>query len=391
MESSAITLITFGGLLLSGLLIEAIGRLTPLPRVSLLIAFGLLVGNSGLALLPDQLYDWFGLIADMALLMVGFLLGGKFSRDYFNLYGRAIFIVSLAVTLVTLVLVSGILVAFGFGITIALLMGAIATATDPAAVSDVVKESSNDSRFSRVILGVVAIDDAWGLIVFSLILAFVEGIGGQSGVSSTFAHGAKELFGAIILGGLLGLPMAYLSGRIRDGEPTVSEAIGMVFLCGGLARYFEVSHLLSAIVMGVVVVNMASHHTRPFHAIEHIERPFLSVFFLLAGAVMDFDVLVSVGILGVVYIVARIISRITGGFIGGKLAGMSVLQSVWIGPSLMPQAGVAVGMALVASEKFPDLSHILLTSIIATTVFFELIGPVLTKMSLLRESNSQQN
>jgi Kef-type K+ transport system membrane component KefB len=133
-----------------------------------------------------------------------------------------------------------------------------------------------------------------------------------------------------------------------------------------------------------VVANFASHHERAFHEIEHVEWPFMLMFFLLAGATFDLARVPELGLIGLGYVVLRILSRAIGGWIGCRLARLPRAEWRWMGPALLPQAGVAVGMALVAGEAFPDWRDTLLTLIVGTTVVFELIGPPLTMLALRR-------
>jgi Kef-type K+ transport system membrane component KefB len=161
-----------------------------------------------------------------------------------------------------------------------------------------------------------------------------------------------------------------------------TEALGLVFLCAGLAIWLEVSFLLAGIVAGTIVVNLAKHHSRPFHEIEHIEWPFMVLFFVLSGASLHVGNLNHIGMIGIAYLVLRTVGRVLGGWLGATMADSPVLHRRWIGPALVPQAGVALGMALVASSHFPDLKETLLAVTIGTTVVFELIGPVLTQLAL---------
>ncbi len=131
-------------------------------------------------------------------------------------------------------------------------------------------------------------------------------------------------------------------------------------------------------------MNRARHHKRAFHEIEHIEWPFMILFFILAGASLEVGQIAEVGLLGVVYVVLRIAARVAGGWIGAGLAGAPALHRPWIGVALLPQAGVAVGMALIAGNAFPELKDTILTVTIGTTVVFELVGPVLTLVALRR-------
>jgi Kef-type K+ transport system membrane component KefB len=137
-------------------------------------------------------------------------------------------------------------------------------------------------------------------------------------------------------------------------------------------------------VLGSVVANLARHHARPFHAIEGIEWPFMILFFVLAGASLHVGALYGIGLVGLAYVVLRIIGRFVGAWAGGVISGAGPLIRRWMGMALMPQAGVALGMALVATQCCPDLGRVILSVVIAATVLFEVIGPVLTRIALNR-------
>lgn len=267
---------------------------------------------------------------------------------------------------------------------LAVLLAAVAPATDPAATADVVHEIKLKGTFGDTLLGIVAIDDAWGLILFSLMLSGLALASGSEAAGHSLAAGLWEVGGAVLLGGVLGVPMAFITGRIRPGEPTQTEALGIVLLCGGLALWLNVSFLLSAMVLGASVANLARHHRRPFHAVEGIEWPFMVLFFLLAGASLELNALAGVGLLGVAYISLRIVGRLAGGWAGAWLSGAPAGWRPWFGTALLPQAGVALGMALIAAQSYPDHANTLLSVVIAATVLFEIIGPIATRWALTR-------
>lgn len=379
-----LTLLTLGGLLLLGLATDAIGRRTRLPRVTLLVVFGAAIGPPGFDLLPIDVGEWYPLFAGLALLMVGFLLGGRLSADKLRAIGREVLWISVFEVLGVALLVSVGLMLLGVDPLLALLLGGIGPASAPAATSDVVQQVRAQGPYTDVLLGVVAIDDAWGLIVFSLLLATAEALSGGGGVAETLAAGGWELGGALLIGVTLGAASAYLTGRLEPGEPTQSEALGVVFLCGGLALWLHVSFLLAAIVIGAMVANLARHHSRPFHAIEDIEWPFMVLFFVLAGASLHVDGLLHIGIVGIAYIVLRTVGLVAGAWLGGVLSQAPPLHRRWIGLAITPQAGVALGMALMAGARFPALEQTIIILVVGTTVFFELVGPILTRMSLYR-------
>lgn len=377
------TLLTaVGGLLLLGLATDYLGRKTSLPRVSLLFLFGFILGPGALGILPQQSTEWMPLIANIALLFVGFLLGGKLTRANTLENGKVVMAVSLSVVLITVAVVTGGLLLIGASLTVALLFGGIATATDPAATLDVISETNAKGKFTDTLVGIVGIDDAWGLIAFSLMLAIVQVHSGSAAFLTILGAAGWELVGAVILGVLLGIPMAYISGRIRPGQPTLLEATGMVLLCGGIAQFIGVSYLLASMVLGMVVVNFAKHHDRSFHEIEDIEWPFMVLFFTLTGASLDLNNISQVGGLTIAYILLRAIARYVGCWPGARAVGAMNSVKFLMGGALLPQAGVAIGMALIAAAEFPELANTIVPVVVVATIFFELVGPICTRFSL---------
>lgn len=391
----AIFLVALGVLFLAGLALEGLGRVIHVPRVTLMILLGALIGPPMLNLLPPPLVNAEGLFADAALTMVAFLLGGTLQRETLRAHGREIVVMSLVVVVTSVVLVAGGLLLIGVPLALAVLFGAIASATAPAATLDVIRQSGSKSDFTQNVLGIVAIDDAWGILLFSAALTFAGALTAATVADGAGAgillHGLWETGGAIALGLAIGFPTAFLTGRIKRGEPTLLEALGVVFLCAGLALMLDVSFLLTGIVCGATVVNLARHHDRPFHEIERIEWPFLLLFFVMAGASLDLDMLAQVGWLGVAYVLLRTVARMAGGIIGGPLAGLHKREGVLTGLALMPQAGVAIGMALVAADRLPEYADTILAVTIASTIIFEIVGPFCTQFAIARaEKKSSQ-
>jgi len=384
----SLLLITFGALLLISLGLDGLGRLTKLPRITLLVLFGLGIGPSGADLLPIDAVEWQEITAQLTLTMIAFLLGGELSRAALAARGRAILSVSIAVTLASLAVIAGGMWLLGVPVGLALLLGGVGLATDPAATREVILETRADGPLSKTLLGVVAIDDAWGVIVFSVLLGLVAA--GDGGAMGGLVDGVAEVGVAVMAGLAIGLPAAYLTGRIRPGEPTLAEAMGLVLLCAGISLWLEVSLLLVGMTTGAVIVNLARHHERPFHAIEQASWPFVIVFFVLAGAAVDLTAVGGTGVLALAFLALRILGRMAGGWIGARLGGMGAQDSRLIGLALTPQAGVALGMALVAAHVLPQHAATLLTVTVATTVVFELAGPVLTRMVLLKSGEARR-
>jgi Kef-type K+ transport system membrane component KefB len=377
---------TLGALLLGGLAVEWAGRHLPLPRVTLLILFGVLIGPEVLDLLPDGASErWFEPVTTLALVMVGFLVGERFSIDRLRVRGRVVLTVSVIEALGTALLVTLGMLTLGVSLPIALLLGGIAPATAPASTWDVVDESRAEGPFTETLLGVVGVDDAWCLLIFSLAAAAAAvTFGGDSGQSAFMLEAAREIGGGILLGAVLGVAAGLLTQRIAPGEPTLLEAAAIVLLTAGLATLFELSFVLTAIVLGAVMTNVARHHDSAFHEIEHLEWPFMLLFFVLAGASLHIEALIGIGALGLAYVALRVIGKVVGAGLGARLAGAEPSVRHWTGLALMPQAGVALGLALLADQRFPELGETLLPLVIASTVVFEILGPSGTRLALAR-------
>jgi Kef-type K+ transport system membrane component KefB len=380
---NAEVLVAIGILFLAGLLLDKIGRIVHVPRVTLLILLGALLGPPALDLLPNSFNESNEFYAPTALTMVAFLLGGTLSPETLKAHGREIVIISLTLVAVSVVIVATGLWLIGLPVGIAVLLGGLSAATDPAATHDVITQTGAKGRFAGNLLGIVAIDDAWGLLAFSAALTITGILLDQNAVMA-LAHGGREVGGATLLGLAIGLPAAFLTGRIKPGEPTLIEAVGLVFLCSGLALYFGFSFLLTGMVCGATIVNLARHHERPFYEIERIEWPFMLLFFVMAGASLKTANLAEIGYICAAYCVLRALARLLGGWLGGRLAGLPPTESRLTGLGLMPQAGVAIGMALVAGERFPEIGEDLLAVAVASTIAFEIIGPFLTQIALRR-------
>jgi Kef-type K+ transport system membrane component KefB len=383
----ALTLMAIGALFLASIAVDAVGRRAHVPRVTLLVLLGVAIGPPGLNLLPTALAGTDDAVAPVALTMVAFLLGGQLKPATLRRHGHEIMALSLGVVLTSVVIVGmGLWLLTGDPV-LALMMAGIAAATDPAAMHEVIRSIGAKGRFATNLLGIVAIDDAWGILLFSLLLLVAEvALGGPT--PEPFLLAMAELGGSIALGAAIGLPAAYLTGRLKPGEPTLMEALGLVFLCTGLSLYLGLPFLLTGMVCGIVIVHFARHHDRPFHEIERIEWPFMLLLFVMAGASLDPGSLGGLGLAGAAYILLRAGSRILGGWIGGAIAGLPGREGRLTGLALMPQAGVAIGMALLAGERFPDKAETILAVTIASTVVFEVIGPMITLFALKRVARS---
>ena len=381
--------LTLGLLFLIGFIADIVGRSTFLPRVTLLMLGGLALGPAGFSVVPASFVDdWFPELTTIALALIGFLLGHQLSIHALRKRGSFVIGISLCKVFGAALAVALALMLVGLDPVMALLLAGIAPATDPAATYDLVRESKANGEFVDTLLSIVAVDDVWGLLTFVLMVAIAGIVGGDAAIGAGIVSNLIDVGGSILLGAALGAPMAYLTGRIHRGEPMLAEALGFVLLGAGVAEWFDLLPILTAMVMGIMVASLASHYDRPFHAIEGIEWPFMVLFFVLAGASLEVDTLLLAGGVTVVYIVARFAGIFLGTRLGCRIVGAQPALRRWLGIALMPQAGVAIGMALVAAQRFPDTASVVLTAAVASTVVLETIGPVLTRLAIRRAGSA---
>jgi Kef-type K+ transport system membrane component KefB len=372
-----------GGLFLIGFVADLVGRFTFLPRVTLLLLSGLAIGPAGLSLLPESFVsDWFPALTSISLALIGFLLGHQLSIPALKKRGTGIIGISLCKVFGAWFTVGLVLLFAGANPVVALLLAGIAPATAPAATYDLVHEYQAKGEFSETLLAIVALDDIWGLLIFILMLTCAGVMNGNTDISAGVITSSKVIGGSVFLGIVLGVPMAYLTGRIRRGEPTLAEALGFVLLGAGIAGWLNLLPILSTMTMGITVASLAKHHERPFHAIEHVEWPFIILFFLLAGASLQIDILPMASGITVVYILSRCVGIYIGTRAGCRFVGAGPLLRKWLGLALFPQAGVAIGMALLAVQEFPEKAAVVLTVVVASTIILETVGPVFTRQAI---------
>ena len=382
MDKQAGWLMLIGGFFLITLLISPLARRFNIPRASLFILSGMLVGQLAGDSLNGHTTLWFDSISSVTLLIVGYLLGTKLTLDYLQQYARSVTLITLSVTLGTFFIVTLGLYWLGLPFSMAAIFAVLAAATDPAATYDVIRQTGIDNRFTRLLQGIVALDDAAGLILFSLVMAGLS-LMGQNDTGSPILTLLWELGGAVTLGAVMGLVLVFLLGMKDDRDNVFVESLGLIFLCGGLAFYLHVSFLMSAMVMGMVVVNRARESQEHLHDIEFVEQPLLVLFFILAGASATLDQVWLVVDILLAYVLLRIASRVIAAWIAPNTE-LSHVQRSWLGLSLLPQAGVALGMALLAGQYFPEHQDVLITVTVAATILFELIGPLFTYQGIKR-------
>lgn len=381
------TILSLGFILLAGLLAGKLIRQVKIPMVTAYLLLGIIVGPAALNLVSEGILSSSGLISNIVLGLIAFSIGQNFALERFRKIGRPVIWISILEASGAWFLVTvAFLVLLRQPFYIALLFGAISSATAPAATMMVVREYKAKGSFTDTLLGIVAIDDAWCLIIFALSFAVVRAFAAHM-VSNIFIfkvilYSLLEIVGAFILGGILALVLSYLSRFVTTPSDLLIYTLGFIFLNTGLALYLNFSVLLASMFMAAVLVNVHKVSFKFFEVLRGIDSPLYLLFFVLVGANLEIGLLKNLGFLGLGYIVFRSLGKIGGAYLGGIMASVPARIKNYMGLALLPQAGVALGVALIAKAEFPQIGGMIFTTIIATTVIYEIIGPVCTRFSL---------
>lgn len=357
------------------------------PSVTAYLILGILIGPYALNIIPKDLTQASEFISNVVLGLIAFTIGQNFSRDIFSRIGKSVMWISILGAIGPWVFITLIFLLIGQPLYLALLFGAISAATAPAATVMVIREYKAKGPFTETLLGVVAIDDAWCLIIFAVSLAVSKGIyahlAGSYVVIKTISGALGEILGSFILGGCAGLLLHKLSRYTRTHGELLTYILGLILISSGLSIQFHLSVLLTNMFLGAILVNISQEeNNRFFDILKGIDHPLYLIFFVLAGAHLDISLLPRLGLIGMVYIVFRIIGKVLGAWIGGVISLAEVRIKRYMGLALLPQAGVALGTALIAKAQFPEIGNLILTTIVATTIIYEIIGPLCTKIAL---------
>lgn len=380
------TVFSLGIILLAGVLAAKFLRRAKFPMVTTYLLLGIIIGPYLLNLVPEQILGASGLFSNIVLGMIAFTLGQNFSSGNLRKLGKSVFFISIGEVIASWALVTFTLhFILKQPLYLSLLFGAIAPATAPAAIVMVVREYKARGPLTSTILGVVAIDDAWGLILFAVSLAIAKSIFLHAVSSFPFLIILKALLGvggAFALGGIMGWLLSYLSRFARTQDELLIFTIGFILSTIGLAIYFNFSVLLACMILGTAVININPIGSKFFDIVKMIDSPIYLIFFVLIGASLELFSLRNLGIIAGVYFIMRPLGEWIGAYLGAIVSGSSRLVRNYLGFALVPQAGVALGMALLCKSIFPEAGIIVLNVIIATTVVFEIIGPFFTRFAL---------
>ncbi len=384
----AISILISGLIFLLGFLSAKVLEKFKIPAVTAYLITGVIIGPYGLNLVPRVLINSTDLIANVILSMVAFSLGQTFSRKQLSKIGYSVMFISWGEVLGAFLLVTIVLNLAGVPLYQALLYGGIAPATAPAATIMVIREYRARGIFTDTLLGVVAIDDAWGIIVFALAMSVARVLvaPGNTGlvVAKHFLFATFQVILALLLGIILGILFTFFSKLIKSDTNILIVTLGFILLASGIALHFDLSDLLTNMAMGATLANLKKDEpARYFESLKRIDWPFYLYFFVLTGAGLEIPLLKDIGFTGVLYLITRPVGEYIGAFIGATLGKTEKKIRNLIGLGLVPQAGVALGLAILVKNEFKSsIGHAFLTTIVATTIIYEIIGPFFTKLAI---------
>jgi len=371
-------------ILLSGLIFGRAVKHLKLPNVTGYLLAGLILGPYCLKVYSHEMITSFELISEMALAFIAFSIGAEFKISYLKKMGKQSVIIATVAAVLAAVFVTLSLVIIGVDFEIALLLGAIASATAPAATIMVVRQYNAKGPVSEMLLSVVAIDDAVGLILFGLSMAVVNSMNNteQTSVAMSIVMPVIEILGSFALGLILGLLFKIPLKYFKKDSNRLIIITGFVFLASAIAGMLNLSPLLLCMSMGAMVVNIVDSSKSIFALADGFTPPLYLMFFVVSGADLDITILPEVGLIGILYIISRFLGKVLGSSVGSIITNAPETVKKYLGLTLIPQAGVAIGLSLLASQKLPEYAATIRAVVLAATFIYELTGPVLTKISL---------
>ncbi len=378
-----IAIILFGGVFLAKLL-----SLLKLPDVTGYLVAGLILGPSLTGLVPESIAENMGSITQIALGFIAFSIGCEINLQTLKKIGTKVLFITFSQALgAWLTVLLGIYFIFGQSLAFSIVIAAIAVATAPAATLLVVKQYQAKGPLVNMLLPVVAIDDAIGVMVFGLSLAIARSLTSASShfsILTSILGPLWEITGSLILGFIFGLCMTWINTKIRSDSELLSLSVAFVFLGTGLALTIHLSPLLLCMAMGSFFSTLSNKVDRMLFKIENFTPPIYVAFFTLAGINLHLSLLKQVGLIGLGYVIIRVIGKVGGAWFGAWKTKQAPAIRKYLGFTLIPQAGVAIGLAMLASTALPEYGHQIRTIILGATVIYEILGPYITKVSLIK-------
>ena len=366
-----------------------------IPKVVAYVVIGLIIGESGLNLIGRDTVETLSSFNMFALGIIGFMIGGELTRKVFKKYGKQFLIILCSEGIAAFILVS---VLSGFvcwhftgdlqsSVAMALVLGAIASATAPAATATVLWEYKTRGPLTSTVLAIVALDDALSLLLYGFASSIAAAIIGQTHGSMWMAilTAMIEIIGAVVLGVLAGFLLSFILKLIKEPDKALAFTVSSVLLVIGLSIALKVSSILAAMALGVTMTNLASRRRQnTFELIEKFAPPIYVLFFVLAGAHLVLSEITGwMVVMVVVYLVGRTGGKIFGSWFGARISQASDVVRRYLGICLLSQAGVAIGLAIISGQLFTgQIAHAIIVIVMTTTFVVEVIGPMFVKLGV---------
>ena len=366
-----------------------------IPQVVGYIVIGLVVGETGLKLITAETVRSLEPFNYFALGVIGFMIGGELHRDVFARYGRqffvvlltegmgAFFIVGLLVGSITLLITGNAPLSIALG----LVLGAISSATAPAATVNVLWEYKTRGPLTTSVFAIVALDDALALVLYSIAASAAGSLTGHEAgsLAASIARVAWELLGGAALGVLAGLGLNFALRRSRDHENALAFIVGALALTIGLGRMLQFDTILGAMTLGLTISNLAPRRSsRAFSIVERFAPPIFVLFFVSVGAQLNLHGMpLWMWALAVPYVLGRTAGKMAGAWWGARLVKAAPVIRKYLGLCLFSQAGVAVGLSITASHRFAgEIGQAVIMIIALTTFLVQIIGPPCVKLAV---------
>ena len=376
-----------------GLLLTRPAKLIHLPNVTAYLVAGLIVGPYCLNVFHEGDTAVISVLTSIALGFIAFSIGVEFKFSHIKKIGSSSITITILQACLATLLVDVTLIAFGFPLPLSLTLGAIAAATAPAATLMVVRQYHAKGPVTSTLLPVVAMDDAIGLVLFSVSLSVSQALSGSGGltVRSMLLEPLAEIVLSLVVGCAIGLLIAVSMRFFHSKANRLSIAVTAVLAGSAIASIFNLSSLLLCMAIGACLINLRNDAESVLEVTDSWTPPLFMLFFVLSGAELDLAVVPTVGLVGILYLVARSLGKYFGSFLGASIVKASPNIRKYLGITLLPQAGVAIGMAQVALTALPAYGTKIQAVVLSATLIYELIGPVLTKMALTAAGEIEQS
>ena len=381
-------ILVLGLAIFAGLLSTRLMKVLNLPNVTGYLIVGLLIGPYlfNTSLISVELLESMKIITTVALGFVAFSIGSSFRLDHMKSIGKNVVIITFMQAFGAFILVTIALLLVGADFALALVLGAIATATAPAATLMIVRQYKAKGPVTDTLLPVVALDDAIGLMIFSIALSVAQVLVTDVALTLQVALVAPivEILGSLVVGAMIGFILSYVSRFFKSRSNRLTLLIVSVFIGVALSMILHLSSLLMCMMIGAVYTNVFKEHSRPLDVLDRWTYPIYMMFFILSGAELNIALLPTVGLIGVVYILVRAAGKYFGAYFGSKLVHAEPNIVKYLGLTLLPQAGVAIGMAQIVLIELPEYGVQITTVVLCATVVYEIIGPLVSKIALAK-------